>query len=402
MQENVLVINCGSSSVKFSLINAQTEQTMLTALAEKLTSDDAQLTIKYQGSKVTQAIASPHEHQQAINQFVLWLGDNNLLSTVIAVGHRVVHGGEKYSQPTLITSETKEEINALSKLAPLHNPANLQGIIAAETAFLALSQVAVFDTAFHQSLPQESYLYGLPFKLYNKSAIRRYGFHGSSHEYVSIEATKILNKPSEETQLITVHLGNGCSISAINGGKSVDTSLGFTPLEGLIMGTRCGDIDPSIIFYLHQQEGMSIGDIETLLNKESGLLGISELSNDCRTLEQAEQDGNAQAALALEMFSRKAAKTIASFLINVNQLDAIVFTGGIGENSSFIRKKIIGYLAALQIDLDQVANEETIRGKQGVIGQGSHTKCLVIPTDEEAVIARHTLALINSESRGQQ
>ena len=395
---NILVINCGSSSLKFSLINAQTENVLLAGLAEKLHGQKAIIHIAFANDNFSLPLTSPYDHQSALLQLVEFLQQHSLVKQIMAVGHRVVHGGEKFSQPTLINDSVLEDIASISALAPLHNPANLQGIRACTKPFHHLKQVAVFDTAFHQTLPEKAYLYGLPFQLYKDSSIRKYGFHGTSHYYVANHAAKFLNKPLEQSCLITAHLGNGCSVTAIKQGKSVDTSLGMTPIEGLIMGTRCGDLDPGIIFDLVDRLGYSLNDIKTLLNKQSGLLGISGLSNDCRELELAANQGNTQALLALDIFSYKAAKTIASFTASLTTLDAIVFTGGIGENSATIRTKIMQHLTLLNVKEDTNANFKASACSPVNIATNNSLPCLVIKTNEELVIAQQTQSLIGKDS----
>jgi len=396
----ILVINCGSSSVKFSLIQPQTGETLLSGLAECLLSNDAKITIKQQGIKNTLTLASPFDHQSALAVLVLQLQQLNLVEHICAIGHRVVHGGEQYSQPTLITEKVEQAIEELAKLAPLHNPANLIGIKACQQAFKSLPQVAVFDTAFHQTMPEKAYIYGLPYALYKDHGIRRYGFHGTSHYFVAKQAAKQLNKPLEQCNLISAHLGNGCSVTVIKEGKSVDTSMGMTPLEGLMMGTRSGDVDAGIIFHLVEHLGYSITDVDKLVNKESGLLGISALSNDCRSLERAMlEDNNVQAALALTVFCYRIAKSIASYSASLTQLDGLIFTGGIGENSSWIRAQIINQLALLNFSIDEKKNQETCFGASGDISAANARSCWVIATNEEWVIAEQSNQLLNTSNK---
>lgn len=397
MQNNILVINCGSSSLKFSLMNPVNGQIILAGLAECLLTAEAVITIKHQEKKISTALTDPFDHEVAIKLLVDYLTEHQLKKSVYAIGHRVVHGGEKYSQPTLIDEDVKISIEQLSKLAPLHNPANLQGIQAAEKAFKQTPQVAIFDTAFHQTMPKKSYLYGLPYHFYQDHGIRKYGFHGTSHYFVCKEAATILKKPIEQCNIISAHLGNGCSVTAVKQGKSVDTSLGLTPLEGVMMGTRSGDIDAGVIFHLVEQLGYSLEEVNNILNKKSGLLGVSQLSNDCRTIEEAASNGNVQAILALEIFSYRIAKSIASFTCNFTSLDGLIFTGGIGENSMFIRSLILSQLALLNFHEDKLANETMRFGKQGNIAQRNSTPCWVIPTNEEWVIAEQTYQRLNQE-----
>lgn len=391
----ILVINCGSSSVKFSLIEPQTGETLLSGLAECLLSSDAKITIKQQGAKNSYNLASPFNHQVALAVLVEQLQQLDLVKHICAIGHRVVHGGEQYSQPTLITEEVELAIEQLAKLAPLHNPANLIGIKACQQAFKSLPQVAVFDTAFHQTMPAKAYIYGLPYSLYKDHGIRRYGFHGTSHYFVAKQAANELNKPLAQCNLISAHLGNGCSVTVIKNGESVDTSMGMTPLEGIMMGTRSGDVDAGIVFHLVEQLGYSIADVDKLVNKKSGLLGVSELSNDCRSLESAMlEENNVQAKLALTVFCYRIAKSIASYSASLTQLDGLIFTGGIGENSSWVRAKIIEQLSLLNFSLDIEKNQATRFGASGNIAANNARACWVIATNEEWVIAEQSAQLL--------
>jgi len=401
----ILVINCGSSSLKFSLIQPNSGNVLLSGLAECLSSPKASIKIKHSSKSnnteqsESNALSTPYDHQQALNVLVKKLNELNLVDSISAVGHRVVHGGEQYSQPTLINMDVKNTIEKLAKLAPLHNPANLIGINACQKAFSKLPQVAVFDTAFHQSMPEKAYLYGIPFPLYCEHGIRRYGFHGTSHYFVANQAAKMMNKPLEQCNLISAHLGNGCSVTVIKNGKSVDTSLGMTPLEGVMMGTRSGDIDAGIIFHLVEQLDYTIEQVDTLLNKKSGLLGVSQLSNDCRTLENAMLNANneqsAQAKLALTVFCYRIAKSIASFSASLTQLDGLIFTGGIGENSSWVRQQILKQLGLLNFQICEKANQDTRFGDSGNIATNTSRPCWVIPTNEELVIAQQSAQLLN-------
>lgn len=405
-KQYVLVINCGSSSVKFSLINPITGETRLNAIAERLDSLEATLKITLLNShsvenKVTtnQTITSPHSHKVAIELLVDYLEKQQLISQVQAIGHRVVHGGEMYCQPTLISSEVIEDIEKLAPFAPLHNPANVIGIKAAQLAFSVLPQFAVFDTAFHQSMPEKAYLYAIPFKLYQDNSIRRYGFHGTSHYYVANTTAKLIKKPLNECNFISAHLGNGCSVAAIKNGESVDTTMGFTPLEGVMMGTRSGDIDPGIIFYLVNQLKYSIEQVSDLLNKKSGLLGVSGISNDCRTLECAMvEQGDKQAELALTIFCYRIAKAIASFSASLQNLDGLIFTGGIGENSIYVRSTILAHLSLLNFAVDQEKNLDIKGGKLGSISKLHSRSCWVIPTNEEWVIAQQSHQLLTEQN----
>lgn len=401
----ILVINCGSSSVKFSLIEPESKKILLSGLAECLMTPQAVIKIKHNYNNEaelqseTNSLEAPFSHLSALNFLVLKLKEFNLTNAIIAVGHRVVHGGEHYSQPTLIDTDVKNTINELAKLAPLHNPANLIGINACQSAFPNLPQVAVFDTAFHQSMPEKSYLYGIPLALYKQHGIRRYGFHGTSHYFVANQFASLTNKPLTQCNLISAHLGNGCSVTVIKNGKSVDTSLGMTPLEGVMMGTRSGDIDAGIVFHLVEQHGYSIKEVDSLLNKKSGLLGVSELSNDCRSLETAMLDTNhpksSQAKLALTVFCYRIAKSIASYSASLTELDGLIFTGGIGENSSWVREQILNQLSLLNFTVDSHKNEATRFGAYGNIATETSRGCWVIPTNEELVIAMQSAQLLS-------
>jgi len=401
----ILVINCGSSSVKFSLIQPESGISLLSGLAECLMTPQASIKITYNnGIKNEQSnsysLSAPFDHQQALNTLVNKLNALNLVENIIAVGHRVVHGGENYSQPTLINDDVKKSIKNLAKLAPLHNPANLIGINACQQAFATLAQIAIFDTAFHQTMPEKAFLYGIPLALYREHGIRRYGFHGTSHYFVANQTAKMMEKPLTQCNLISAHLGNGCSVTVIKNGKSVDTSLGMTPLEGVMMGTRSGDIDAGIIFHLVEQLGYSIEQVDNLLNKQSGLLGVSQLSNDCRTLEAAMLDDNheqsVQAKLALTVFCYRIAKSIASFSASLTQLDGLIFTGGIGENSSWVRQQIVNQLGLLNFHVCPEKNQNMRFGASGDIATDTARSCWVIPTNEELVIAEQSAQLFNS------
>ena len=343
----VLVLNCGSSSLKFAILDATTSDEVISGLAERLGSDTPSIKYKYNGEKQLIELAKGQAHDAAINKLVYLVKNLGLEDKLVAVGHRVVHGGEHFTESVLIDNDVLIEIEKTAALAPLHNPANLLGIRTAQQAFSTLPQIAVFDTVFHQTMPKIAYLYALPYSLYKEHGVRRYGFHGTSHYYVAGEAAKLLGKERQQTNVISAHLGNGCSVCAIKDGKSVDTSMGLTPLEGLVMGTRSGSIDPGLFTFLTQQLNYSVQEIDDLLNKQSGLLGISELSNDCRTIEEAAVEGHPQANLALDIFCYRLAKQIAAFLVPLQRLDALIFTGGIGENSDIIRDKVISHLGFL-------------------------------------------------------
>lgn len=400
----ILVINCGSSSVKFSLIQALTGETLLSGLAQCLLSQEANISIKYASDikkieKETLQLTKSLDHKNALNILVDKLNEHDLVSRIKAVGHRIVHGGESYAEPTLITEEVLLTIAQLAKLAPLHNPANLIGIQACQQAFTDLPQVAVFDTAFHQSMPEKSYIYGLPYALYKEHGIRRYGFHGTSHYFVANQAAKLAGKTLSQSSLISAHLGNGCSVTAIKQGKSVDTSMGMTPLEGVMMGTRSGDIDPGVILHLVEHLGYTTKEVDNLLNKQSGLLGISGISNDCRALEEAmlntdEPQISKQATLALTVFCYRIAKSIASFSASLTELDGLIFTGGIGENSSWVRAEVVRQLSLLNFSLCEQKNNETRFGTCGNIAAKDSRACWVIATNEEWVIAEQASQLL--------
>lgn len=392
MDQYVLVLNCGSSSIKFAIIEAKTGAAPLHGLAENLGTASSRLGFSYQNKQHSAELPADASHQQALAVIADTLKQfEDLSQQIVAVGHRVVHGGETFTHSTLINDRVKQAIGHTSLMAPLHNPANLAGINSAQTTFPNLPHVAVFDTAFFQTMPKHAYLYALPYELYQQHNIRRYGFHGSSHYFVAHEAANFLKKELSDCNLITAHLGNGCSIAAIQQGTAVDTSLGFTPLEGLVMGTRCGDIDPSLPTYLIEQLGYSVAKVSHLLNKKSGLLGISKLSNDCRTLEQQAKEGNQQAKLALDMFIYRLVKYIGAYLAAVGPLDALVFTGGIGENSAYIRENTINQLGHLGFQLDLDKNLEMRFGQSGLISHSSSKPIFAIATNEEWVIAKDAI-----------
>jgi len=391
----ILVINCGSSSVKFSLINPENGQTTLSGLAERLLTSQASIKINQKSNSINKKLTSPCDHQSAISLLVNVLKQEQLIDNIFAVGHRVVHGGETYNDPMLINEDVKAIINQLKQIAPLHNPANLLGINVAQTTFVNIPHVAIFDTAFHQTMPKQSFIYGIPYELYQKHGIRRYGFHGTSHNFVSQQAAKMLGKSQNNCNFISAHLGNGCSVTAIKNGKSIDSSMGFTPLEGVMMGTRSGDLDPGIIFHLVEQLGYSHKDVNELLNKKSGLLGISGISNDCRELEKAiTPDKNCRAKLALSIFSYRIAKSIASFSAVFERLDGLIFTGGIGENSMLVREMVLSHLSLLNFKIDIEKNEKIRFGKTGLISSPHSRDCWVIPTNEELMIAKQTNDLL--------
>ena len=396
MSSAVLVLNCGSSSVKFALYDPELRERLLNGLAERVGTPDASITIKYASGPRTIADLAGTDHKgvltTVLDELGDWMTENGV--TISSVGHRLVHGAEEFAESALITEETLEAVRRCSPLAPLHNPANIAGVEAAQAVLPDVPHVGVFDTAFHQTMPQVAYRYAVPTEWYADYGVRRYGFHGTSHLYVSGAAADMLGKPLEDLKIVTAHLGNGSSLAAIRDGVSVDTSMGLTPLEGLVMGTRSGDLDPGILAYIAGRTGADVDSITNDLNKRSGLLGLSELSNDMRELEAAAADGHEQASLALEVFSYRLAKYIAALAVPLGGIDVLVFTGGIGENSHGTRARVLDQLAFLGFELDAEANERTIRGEGGPITRNERPVALVVPTDEELVIARdaHRLA----------
>ena len=394
----VLVLNCGSSSLKFAVIDAIDGDEKLSGLAECLHLDDARIKWKLDGNKGSAELGKGAAHEEALNFIVHQILPNKpeLAQNLLAVGHRVVHGGEKFTSSVIINDEVIQGITDCITLAPLHNPAHLVGIKAAQHAFPGLPNVAVFDTAFHQSMPEHAYLYALPYKMYKEHGIRRYGMHGTSHYYISLKAAELLEKPHDTLNIINCHLGNGGSVCAIKNGRSVDTSMGMTPLEGLVMGTRCGDIDPAIIFHLHDSLGMSLDEINTMLTRESGLLGLTEVTSDCRFVEENYASEPA-AQRAMELYCYRLAKSIASYTAALDgQLDAVVFTGGIGENSAPIREMTLNRLALLGFKVNDNANLAARFGGQGIITEPDSTTAMVIPTNEEWVIAHDALELVEA------
>ncbi len=394
---NVLVINCGSSSLKYQLIDMRNEEVLAKGLVERIGIEGSRIKHSATG-KEQKVIEEPiKDHRRGLELVLNALVDAEYgvissLSDINAVGHRVVHGGEEFSDSVVIDDKVMEALNACVELAPLHNPPNIVGIKACQELMPNTPMVAVFDTAFHQTIPAENYIYPLPYEYYEKYGIRRYGFHGTSHKYVSLRAAELLGKPVEELNIVTCHLGNGSSVCAIKGGKSVATSMGFTPLEGLAMGTRCGDIDPAIIPFIMQKENLSFEEVNTLLNKKSGVLGISGLSSDFRDLEEAANNGNERAELALKVFCNRVKEYIGAYSALLCNVDALVFTAGIGENSSTIREKVCEGLDCIGIKLDEELNK--VRGKEAIVSTDcSQVKILVIPTNEELMIARDTVKL---------
>jgi len=393
----VLVINSGSSSLKFSVIDSVTGSSIVSGLGECFGLPEAAISWKYQGEKTEEAIpAGGDHHQYAFERIVALLDALNLSSKFVAIGHRVVAGGESFKETVRLDENVVNEVARLAELAPLHNKANADGMRAAMKVFPHLPQFATFDTAFHQTMPAKAYMYALPYELYDDYKIRRYGAHGTSHYYVSQEAAKLIDKPANKSSFITVHLGNGASIAAVKNGQSVDTSMGFTPLAGLMMGTRCGDLDPSVIEFL-MTKGWDKEKIFTTLQKKSGFLGISEKTSDARGILEAMDAGDEKARLSFEIFTYRVAKYIASYMVSVGEgLDGIVFTGGIGENSLPIRHEIMGYLKVFGFVEDEKGNEAARFGQSGLIGHSDmlNAVAMVIPTNEEFVIARQSVALL--------
>ena len=394
---NILVINCGSSSLKYQLINSETEGVLAKGLCERI-GIDGMLTYQPEGGEKEKSEIAMPTHTEAINAVLAALtneksGVIKSLSEVGAVGHRVVHGGEKFTSSCLINDESMKAIEECNDLALLHNPANLIGIRACQELMPGVPMVAVFDTAFHQTMPDVAYTYGIPYEYYEKYKVRRYGFHGTSHSYVSKRTAEIVGKPYDQMKIIVCHLGNGASISAVNCGKSVDTSMGLTPLEGLVMGTRSGDLDPAIIDFVGKKEGLSLDEMNEVLNKKSGMLGISGVSSDGRDLEAAAETGNKRAQLALDVFDYRVIKYIGAYAAAMNGVDAIAFTAGIGENNIKMRKDVCSSLTYLGVKLDEEKNN--VRGEERIISaDDSKVQVLLVPTNEELAIARETLALV--------
>lgn len=395
----VLVINAGSSSLKYQVIDMKNEEVLAKGLCERIGIDGSRLKHSPKGKDEKIINKEMKNHADAINLVISAITDSDFgvvksMNEIIAVGHRVVHGGEFFSGSVIIDEEVKKAIDECSELAPLHNPPNLIGIEACEKAMPNVPQVAVFDTAFHQTMPPEAYLYAIPYELYEKYKIRKYGFHGTSHKYVAQRAAKLLGKPLEELKLISMHLGNGSSVAAIKNGKSVDTSMGFTPLAGVIMGTRSGLIDPAILPFLMEKENLSLNEINDILNKESGVLGISGVSSDFRDVEAAAEKGNKRADLALKMFVYSVKRYIGLYASVMGGVDAVIFTAGIGENNGAMREKILDNQDFLGINIDNEKNK--IRGKEiDISTENSTVRALVIPTNEELMIAKDTVTLVN-------
>ena len=394
----ILVLNCGSSSLKYQLIDMETENVLAKGLCERIGIEGSRL--KHQPAGKEAVIFDDYQENHSVSvKMVLDALTNpeygvvKSMKEINAVGHRVVHGGEYFANSVIITPEVIEAIEKCCDLAPLHNPANLIGIHACEEIMPGVPQVAVFDTAFHQTMPERAYMYALPYEYYEKYKVRRYGFHGTSHRFVSEEAAKMMDRPYDQTKTITCHLGNGGSVCAVRNGKSIDTTMGFTPLEGLVMGTRAGDVDVAAVTYIMKKENLTVDEMDNILNKKSGVLGISGVSSDFRDIEEAAEHGNDRAETALDVFAYKVAKRIGAYAAAMNGVDAIVFTAGVGENDKRTRKDICSALTFLGIKIDDAANDK--RGEEVVISTpDSKVKVMVIPTNEELKIAQETLELV--------
>lgn len=391
----VFVLNCGSSSIKFQLVEPDSGKVFLQGLVENIQSKRCEISWKRGDQKESKQIAGA-DYEKALQEVVSLLQqEKEQEKSLIAVGHRVVHGGEAFSQSVIVTDKVFQNIQDCSDLAPLHNPANALGIQIMKKIYPSLFQVAVFDTAFHQTMPEYAFLYAIDYKHYKDFHVRRYGFHGTSHLFVTKKASEIIQKPFNKANFISAHLGNGCSVCAVYQGKSVDTSMGFTPLEGLVMGERSGDIDPAVVGFLEEKLQIDAKDIIVLLNKKSGLLGVSQTSSDMRLIEEKAGKGDRQSILALEIFCYRLAKYIASYLVPVKDIDALIFTGGIGENSAFVRKRVLDWIDHLGFHLDDKKNQENGKSCSGVISQDQKKPyIIVVPTNEELVIAKDAKALV--------
>ena len=391
----ILVINCGSSSLKYRLFDMADTAVLAQGIVERIGEGDEGLSRYEHGETDLKKSVNAPDHDAAFHVMLDCLTDAEhgavkSADEIDAVGHRLVHGGEAFVQSVVIDEKVIATVDELSPLAPLHNPPNLAGIRAARAIFDHAPHVAVFDTAFHQTMPRHAYLYAIPYEVYEQNRVRRYGFHGTSHNFVARRAAEVLGKPFEEFTGITCHLGNGCSMAAVREGKSVDTSMGLTPLEGLIMGTRCGDIDPALVFFLVRDMGLSIDEADSMLNRRSGMLGVSGVSNDCRALREAVEGGNERARLALDMFAYRAKKYIGAYLAVLNGADAIVFTGGIGENAASVRRAICADLSALGVTRDEQRNRDASGAEAIISAPDSAITVMVVPTNEELAIARET------------
>ena len=397
----VLIINCGSSSLKYAWLDAGTGIVRAKGLAERIGEVDTSIRLELGGTIIENAIPGA-DHGSALRELVerCWPG-GVIPPNLRAVGHRVVHGGEYFREPCLVDADVIAKIETCAELAPLHNPANSLGIRIAMERFPALPHVAVFDTAFHQTMPKRAYIYGVPYAWYTQHKVRRYGFHGTSHQFVANEAARLLGRPIDDCHLVTAHLGNGCSVCAVRDGHSVETSMGLTPSEGLVMGTRSGDIDPNLTEFIALKTAKTSHEITDMINRKSGLLGISELSNDMRTLVAAAHTGNEQASLAIEIFCYRLARQVLSMCAGLDRIDALVFTGGIGEHCAEVRAKTLQYLAFLRPEIDDARNEAHGRNSHGRItqDQAAGLVALVVPTDEEWMIGRFALQLCQKLGR---
>ena len=400
--KTALVVNCGSSSVKFAILDPKDGHVFLNGLAEALGLEDARISWKFNGGdKTEQSLGAGADHKKALEYLVknVLAKDQALLDSIVACGHRIVQGGDIYSEPTLINDEVEENIRKVIPFAPLHNPAHLLGIDAARANFPSIPHVAVFDTAFHQTMPPKAYRYAIPEEYYTDLHLRKYGAHGTSHMFLSQEAAKLLGKPLEQTNIITCHLGNGASVSAVKGGKCIDTSMGLTPLDGLIMGTRCGSIDASVVFFLCDKMGMTPEEVKEVFNKKSGMLAASGVSSDFRPIVAGYNEGNERCKLALEMYAYRLAKFIASYYVPLGHVDAIVLSGGVGENGPTTRKLVLKELEeSFGVKIDEAANEhaKVFMGvdKQIISAPDSSVKVFVIATNEELMIARSAMSFV--------
>lgn len=390
----IIAINAGSSSLKFQLFEMPSETVLTKGLVERIGLEDAIFTITVNGEKQTEVTNIP-DHGVAVSMLLNKLTETGIIKSldeISGTGHRIVHGGEKFDDSALITDEVLAEIDALSELAPLHNPAHVIGIKAFQAVLPNVPSVAVFDTAFHQTMPEESFLYSLPYEYYEKYGVRKYGFHGTSHKYVTERAAELLGRPLENLRLLSCHLGNGASIAAVEGGKSIDTSMGFTPLAGVTMGTRSGNLDPALIPYIMKKTGQTVDEVLNVLNKKSGMLGLSGFSSDLRDIEKAEEEGNHRAEVAMDVFVDRIHQYIGSYAARMKGVDAIIFTAGIGENSALIRERVLDGLEFMGVYFD--AKRNNIRGEEAFINfPHSPVKVIVIPTDEEVMIARDVVRI---------
>jgi acetate kinase len=396
---NVLVINSGSSSLKYQLYNMTDESVLAKGLVERIGMDSSILNHKPTGKQEVTEVSEILEHNTAIRKVLACLTDSehgviSSIEEINAVGHRVVHGGEFFKESSLVDGDAKSKIRQLFDLAPLHNPAAVMGITATEKNMPGVPQVVVFDTAFHQTMPEKAYMYAIPRVLYNKYKVRRYGAHGTSHDFVSKAAAEYLDRPLEDLKIITCHIGNGASVTAVKGGVSIDTSMGMTPLEGLMMGTRSGDLDPAIVPYVMNKEELSVGEVNSMLNKHSGLLAISGISSDMRDIIDGAEKGEPNSTLAFEMYEYRLRKYIGSYAAAMNGVDVIVFTAGVGENASLLREKVLNQLTFLGIELDPEANKVRSGDPRRISTVDSKVQVLIVPTNEELVIARDTYRIV--------